>query len=95
MTTSSTNALLRDRILANETITGAMVFEFQVPGMPAILSQCGCEYVIYDMEHSSFGYETLKWSTAACRGLPIQPMVRVPTTGSTGLRGHWMQELKA
>ena len=81
MTTSSTEALLRDRILANETITGAMVFEFQVPGMPAILSQCGCEYVIYDMEHSSFGYETLKWSTAACRGLPIQPMVRVPTTG--------------
>jgi len=72
---------LRDRVLANEVVTGAMVFEFQVPGMPAILSQCGCEYVIYDMEHSSFGYETLKWSTAACRGLPIAPMVRVPTAG--------------
>lgn len=81
MTSTPDKTLLRDRILANQTVVGAMVFEFQVPGMPAILNQCGCEYVIYDMEHSSFEYETLKWSTAACRGLPIQPMVRVPTAG--------------
>ena len=81
MDNTANQPLLRDRILASETVIGAMVFEFQVPGMPAILSQSGCEYVIYDMEHSSFEYETLKWSTAACRGLPIQPMVRVPTTG--------------
>ena len=81
MSDPSTQPLLRDRILANETVIGAMVFEFHVPGMPAILSQCNCEYVIYDMEHSSAGYETLKWSTAACRGLPIAPMARVPTAG--------------
>lgn len=81
MSNPTTQPLLRDRILANETVIGAMVFEFHVPGMPAILSQCNCEYVIYDMEHSSAGYETLKWSTAACRGLPIAPMARVPTAG--------------
>ncbi len=81
MSNSTPQPLLRDRILAHETIIGAMVFEFQVPGIPAILSQCNCEYVIYDMEHAAAGYETLKWSAAACRGLPIAPMVRVPTAG--------------
>ncbi|MGB7300690.1 MAG: aldolase/citrate lyase family protein [Burkholderiaceae bacterium] len=76
---------IRSRVLAGEQVTGAMVFEFQVPGMPAILSNAGCEYVIYDMEHASASYETLKWNVAACRGLPVRPMVRVPTTGYTWL----------
>lgn len=74
---------IRSRVLAGETVIGALVFEFQVPGMPAILAQTGCEYVLYDMEHSSHEYETLKWNVAACRGLPVRPMVRVPTTGYT------------
>ena len=30
------------------------------------------------MEHTGLGYETLKWLFASCRGLPIEPMVRVP-----------------
>jgi 2-dehydro-3-deoxyglucarate aldolase/4-hydroxy-2-oxoheptanedioate aldolase len=74
---------IRSRVLANETVIGAMVFEFQVAGMPAILAQSGCEYVLYDMEHAGHEYETLKWSVAACRGLPVRPMVRVPTTSYT------------
>lgn len=77
------DATIRNRVLAGETVVGAMIFEFQVPGMPAILSQTGCEYVLYDMEHSSHEYETLKWNVAACRGLPVRPMVRVPTTSYT------------
>jgi 2-dehydro-3-deoxyglucarate aldolase/4-hydroxy-2-oxoheptanedioate aldolase len=30
------------------------------------------------MEHTGLGFETLKWLFASCRGLPIEPMVRVP-----------------
>jgi 2-keto-3-deoxy-L-rhamnonate aldolase RhmA len=71
------NAIKND-IRAGQTVAGAMVFEFFSPGMSSILVNAGCRYVIYDMEHTGLGYETLKWLFAACRGLPIEPMVRVP-----------------
>lgn len=71
------NAIKKD-ILAGKTVAGAFVFEFFSPGMSAILANAGCRYVLYDMEHTGLGYETLKWLFASCRGLPIEPMVRVP-----------------
>ena len=71
------NAIKKD-ILAGKTVAGAMVFEFFSPGMSAILANAGCRFVLYDMEHTGLGFETLKWLFATCRGLPIEPMVRVP-----------------
>ena len=71
------NAIKQD-ILAGKTVAGAMVFEFFSPGMSAILANAGCRFVLYDMEHTGLGFETLKWLFATCRGLPIEPMVRVP-----------------
>jgi 2-keto-3-deoxy-L-rhamnonate aldolase RhmA len=65
-------------LLAGETVAGAMTFEFFSPGMSAILANSGCRFVFYDMEHTGLGFETLKWLFASCRGLPIEPMVRVP-----------------
>lgn len=70
---------LKHSILSGETVAGAMVFEFFTPGMSTILANAGARYVIYDMEHTGLGFETLKWLFATCRGLPIEPMVRVPT----------------
>ena len=71
------NAIKND-IGAGKTVAGAMVFEFFSPGMSSILANAGCRFVLYDMEHTGLGYETLKWLFASCRGLPIEPMVRVP-----------------
>lgn len=71
------NAIKQD-VLAGETVAGAMVFEFFSPGMSAILANAGCRFVLYDMEHTGLGFETLKWLFSSCRGLPIEPMVRVP-----------------
>ena len=71
------NAIKQD-ILAGKTVAGAMVFEFFSPGMSAILANAGCRFVLYDMEHTGLGFETLKWLFSTCRGLPIEPMVRVP-----------------
>jgi 2-keto-3-deoxy-L-rhamnonate aldolase RhmA len=71
------NAIKND-IRAGNTVAGAMVFEFFSPGMASILANAGCKFVLYDMEHTGLGYETLKWLFASCRGLPIEPMVRVP-----------------
>lgn len=71
------NAIKAD-VMAGKTVAGAMVFEFFSPGMSKILANAGCRFALYDMEHSGLGYETLKWLFATCRGLPIEPMVRVP-----------------
>ena len=71
------NAIKQD-VLAGKPVAGAMVFEFFSPGMSAILANAGCRFVLYDMEHSGLGFETLKWLFASCRGLPIEAMVRVP-----------------
>lgn len=59
---------------------GAMTFEFFSPGMPQIIRATGAEFVLFDMEHSGIGIETVKAQLAACRGLGIVPGVRVPTT---------------
>jgi 2-dehydro-3-deoxyglucarate aldolase/4-hydroxy-2-oxoheptanedioate aldolase len=69
---------IKKSVMAGETVAGAMAFEFFSPGMSSILANAGCRFVLYDMEHTGLGFETLKWLFASCRGLPIEPMVRVP-----------------
>ena len=69
---------IKNDILAGKSVAGAMVFEFFSPGTSAVLANAGCRFVLYDMEHTGLGYETLKWLFASCRGLAIEPMVRVP-----------------
>ena len=70
--------LLRNRVMQGETVLGSMVFEFFTPGISQILKLAGAEYVIFDMEHAGFSIAQLKQQVAACRGLGIAPMVRVP-----------------
>src|SRR5436190_3257076 len=57
---------------------GAMVFEFFSPGLPQICRNAGADFVLYDMEHTGLGFETLKTQCALCRGLAVVPMARVP-----------------
>jgi 2-dehydro-3-deoxyglucarate aldolase/4-hydroxy-2-oxoheptanedioate aldolase len=57
---------------------GAMVFECFAPGLPQICRNAGAEFVLYDMEHTGLGFESLKTQLALCRGLDIVPMARVP-----------------
>ena len=57
-----------------------MVFEFFTPGIARICANAGAEFVMYCMEHTGAGYETLKPQFALCRALGIVPLVRVPAT---------------
>lgn len=70
--------LLRERVLGGEQVLGSMLFEFFSPGVAQILKHAGCEFIIYDMEHTGIGLETIKAQVAHCRGLDVAPMVRVP-----------------
>jgi len=56
-----------------------MTFEFFTPGYPAICHEAGAEFILYDMEHSGVGFETMKAQFAFCRGLDLVPLVRVPS----------------
>ena len=69
---------LRQRVMQGDQVLGAMMFEFFSPGIAQILKLAGCEFVLYDMEHTGMSLETLKTQVAACRGLGVAPMVRVP-----------------
>jgi 2-dehydro-3-deoxyglucarate aldolase/4-hydroxy-2-oxoheptanedioate aldolase len=69
---------IRERAMAGDLVLGAMVFEFFSTGIAQIMAQAGCEFVIYDMEHTGIGMETLRAQAAHCRGLAIVPMARVP-----------------
>ena len=69
---------LKEKLAGGEVVFGTMVFEFASPGLPAILSEAGASYCIYDMEHSGFSFETIKGQVAAARGLDIVIMARPP-----------------
>ncbi len=71
---------VKHRLAEGGSAFGTMVFEFFTPGMAQIAAAAGAEFVLYDMEHSGAGIDTIKAQFAACRGIGIVPMVRVPTT---------------
>ena len=49
---------------------GHFVVEFATPGIGHILKNAGCDFVLFDTEHSGFGFETMKCSSALLRGGP-------------------------
>ena len=57
-----------------------MVFEFFVPGIPQLAVTAGADFLIFDMEHSGAGIDTIKQQMSYCRGLPITTVVRVPSS---------------
>jgi 2-dehydro-3-deoxyglucarate aldolase/4-hydroxy-2-oxoheptanedioate aldolase len=69
---------LKSRLAAGGTAFGTMAFEFFTPGYPAICAAAGAAFILYDMEHSGVGFETMKQQFAFCRGAGIVPLVRVP-----------------
>lgn len=69
---------LKKSLHAGGTAAGAMVFELLAAGLPRICRNAGAEFLLYDMEHTGLGFETLKTQVALCRGLDIVPMIRVP-----------------
>jgi 2-keto-3-deoxy-L-rhamnonate aldolase RhmA len=71
---------LKPKLLAGASSYGLFAFEFYSPGLPQIAQEAGAEFILYDMEHSGAGIDTIKQQLAYCRGLEIVPFVRVPAT---------------
>src|SRR3546814_14040437 len=43
------------------------------------MKNAGCEFVLFDLEHSGFGYETVKSAIRYFEAAQIPPIVRVPS----------------
>jgi 2-keto-3-deoxy-L-rhamnonate aldolase RhmA len=65
---------------AGGTAFGTMIFEFNTTGIARIVAAAGAEFVLFDMEHTGWGIDTIRTLIATARGADIVPLVRVPAT---------------
>jgi 2-dehydro-3-deoxyglucarate aldolase/4-hydroxy-2-oxoheptanedioate aldolase len=55
-----------------------MVSEFATPGIARLAAQAGAEFVLFDLEHTGYGIERMRWVLAAARAADVVPFLRVP-----------------
>ena len=68
----------KNRIINSDQIRGAMIFEFFSPGIPLILKNAGCDFIIFDMEHGGLSLEQFKNLAAISNANKILPFIRIP-----------------
>ncbi len=69
---------LKNKITNLTEIRGAMVFDFFSPGIPLILKNAGCEFIIFDMEHGGLSFQQFKTLAAISNANKIFPLIRIP-----------------
>ena len=67
---------LRQMIDAGQVPVGTVVFEFATPGIGRLANEAGADFMMLDMEHTGWTFETIKLVIAATRSVPIAVMVR-------------------
>ena len=58
---------------------GHFVVEFATPGIGHILKSAGCDFVLFDLEHSGFGFETVKSALRYFEAADLPAIVRAPS----------------
>ncbi len=69
---------LKKQITDLKNIRGAMIFEFFSPGIPIILKNAGCQFIIFDMEHGGLSLEQFKTLAIISNTNGISPLIRIP-----------------
>jgi 2-keto-3-deoxy-L-rhamnonate aldolase RhmA len=75
MSQAGLKAMARSRNLK----LGHFIVEFATPGIGHILKSAGCEFALFDLEHSGFGFETVKSAIRYFEAAGVPPIVRVPS----------------
>ena len=68
----------KNKIANLNQIRGAMIFEFFSPGIPLILKNSGCDFIIFDMEHGGLSLQQFKTLAAISNANKILPLIRIP-----------------
>jgi 2-keto-3-deoxy-L-rhamnonate aldolase RhmA len=58
---------------------GHFIVEFATPGIGHILKSAGCDFVLFDLEHSGFHFETVKSAIRYFEAADLPTIVRVPS----------------
>src|SRR5215475_10351197 len=58
---------------------GHFVVEFATPGIGHIMKSAGCDFVLLDMEHSGFGFDTVKSVLRYTEAAELPTIVRCPS----------------
>jgi len=65
-------------LLDSDTVpVGHLVFEFATPGLGYMLRNAGADFVLFDLEHSGFSFETAKLAVLSARAADLPIIVRV------------------
>lgn len=69
---------LKNKFLNRNPVKGAMIFDFFSPGIPYVIKNSGCEFIIYDMEHGGLTLDKFKELSLISKGVGLSPMIRIP-----------------
>jgi 2-keto-3-deoxy-L-rhamnonate aldolase RhmA len=58
---------------------GHFIVEFATPGIGHIIKSAGCDFALLDLEHSGFGFETVKSVLRYFEAADLPAIVRVPS----------------
>jgi 2-keto-3-deoxy-L-rhamnonate aldolase RhmA len=68
------------RLAQDESLkVGHFIVEFATPGIGHIMKSAGCDFVLFDMEHSGFSFETLKSAVRYMQAAQLPMIARVPS----------------
>lgn len=69
---------IKEAFRKGDVVIGTWVFEFNTPGIARLLASTGVDFVVYDMEHSGFGIDSIRQLIAQTRPLNLAALVRPP-----------------
>jgi 2-keto-3-deoxy-L-rhamnonate aldolase RhmA len=70
---------LKDMARSRDLKCGHFIVEFVTPGIGHILKAAGCDFVLFDTEHSGFHNETIKSGLRYFEAASLPAIVRVPS----------------
>lgn len=70
---------LRALFTSDTVPIGHLIFEFATPGIGFLARNAGADYLILDLEHSGFSFETAKLVVLSARAAGLPLIVRIPS----------------
>ena len=67
--------IVKQKLARDELVVGTFVMEFASSGLARIVAGAGADFVVFDMEHSGWSFETVKQQIANARGAGLMPIV--------------------
>ena len=70
---------IKSNLRNGAVLVGTFVMEFAVPSIATIFKSAGADFIIVDLEHTTFTIETVGHIIRAARGSDLPSIVRVPS----------------